>query len=43
VVIKGNPSKHISDMENAEIVFQDGTGYNSQKLLNRVSRKYGQY
>jgi cytosine/adenosine deaminase-related metal-dependent hydrolase len=43
VVIKGNPSKHISDIENVEIVFKDGIGYNSQKLLNSGSRKYGQY
>jgi imidazolonepropionase-like amidohydrolase len=43
VVIKGNPSKHISDIENVEIVFKDGIGYDSQKLLNSVSRKYGQY
>jgi len=43
VVIKGDPSKQISDIENVEIVFKDGIGYDSQKLLNSVSRRYGQY
>ena len=31
VVIKGDPSKQISDVENVEIVFKDGVGYDSQK------------
>jgi hypothetical protein len=43
VVIKGDPSKQISDIENVEIVFKDGIGYDSQKLLNSVHRRYGQY
>ena len=43
VVIKGDPSKQISDIENVEIVFKDGVGYDSQKLLNSVSRTYGRY
>jgi hypothetical protein len=43
VVIKGDPSKQISDIENVEIVFKDGVGYDSQKLLNSVRGKYGQY
>ena len=43
VVIKGDPSKQISDIENVEIIFKDGIGYDSQKLLNSVSRRYGQY
>jgi imidazolonepropionase-like amidohydrolase len=43
VVIKGDPSKEISDIENVEIVFKDGIGYDSQKLLNSVSGRYGQY
>src|SRR5260370_3397936 len=33
VVIKGDPSAKISDGENVEIVFKDGIGYDSQKLL----------
>src|SRR5205085_10452401 len=33
VVIKGDPSKNIADIENVEIVFKDGIGYDSQKLI----------
>jgi imidazolonepropionase-like amidohydrolase len=43
VVIKGDPSKQISDIENVEIVFKDGVGYKSQKLLDSVRGRYGQY
>ena len=43
VVIKGDPSKQISDVENVEIVFKDGVGYDSQKLLQSVRGRYGQY
>ena len=43
VVIKGDPSKQIADVENVEIVFKDGVGYDSQKLLDSVKGKYGQY
>jgi imidazolonepropionase-like amidohydrolase len=43
VVIKGNPSEKISDIENVEIVFKDGIGYDSQKLLHSVAGQYGRY
>ncbi len=43
VVIKGDPSKKISDVENVEIVFKDGIGYDSQKLLDSVKGRYGEY
>jgi imidazolonepropionase-like amidohydrolase len=43
VVIKGDPNKRISDVENVEIVFKDGIGYDSRKLLESVRGKYGQY
>ena len=43
VVIKGDPSKQISDVENVEIVFKDGVGYDPQKLLESVRGRYGQY
>jgi imidazolonepropionase-like amidohydrolase len=43
VVIKGDPSKQISDVENVEIVFKDGIGYDSQKLLDSVKGRYGEY
>ena len=43
VVIKGDPSKQISDVESVEIVFKDGVGYDSAKLRESVRGKYGQY
>jgi imidazolonepropionase-like amidohydrolase len=43
VVIKRDPSKQISDVENVEIVFKDGVGYDSQKLLDSVKGRYGEY
>ena len=33
VVLKGDPSKNISDIENVEVVFKDGIGYDSAKLI----------
>jgi imidazolonepropionase-like amidohydrolase len=43
VVMKGDPSKQIADIENVEIVFKDGIGYDSHKLLDSVRGRYGQY
>jgi imidazolonepropionase-like amidohydrolase len=43
VVIKGNPAGKIDDIEKVEIVFKDGVGYDSQKLFDPVSARYGQY
>jgi imidazolonepropionase-like amidohydrolase len=43
VVIKGDPSMRIRDIENVEIVFKDGVGYDSQKLLESVKGRYGEY
>jgi imidazolonepropionase-like amidohydrolase len=36
VVIKGDPSLNIADIENVEIVFKDGIGYDSAKLIESV-------
>ncbi len=36
VVIKGDPSKQIQDIENVETVFKDGIGYDSAKLIEAV-------
>jgi len=36
VVIKGDPSQKIEDIENVEIVFKDGIGYDSAKLIDSV-------
>jgi imidazolonepropionase-like amidohydrolase len=36
VVIKGDPSMRIEDIENVETVFKDGVGYDSAKLIESV-------
>jgi predicted amidohydrolase YtcJ len=36
VVVQGDPSRRISDIENVEIVFKDGVGYDSAKLIDSV-------
>lgn len=36
VVVKGDPSKQIADVEKVEIVFKDGVGYDPQKLAESV-------
>jgi imidazolonepropionase-like amidohydrolase len=43
VVMKGDPATHIADIENAEIVFKDGVGYDTRKLLDSVKGHYGEY
>ena len=43
VVVRGNPAQSIADIENTELVFKDGVGYDSQKLLNSAKGRYGQY
>jgi imidazolonepropionase-like amidohydrolase len=41
VVIKGDPSHKIEDLENVEIVFKDGIGYDSAKLIESVRGAVG--
>ena len=41
VVIKGDPSQKIEDIENVEIVFKDGVGYDSAKLIESVKGLVG--
>jgi imidazolonepropionase-like amidohydrolase len=36
MVIHGDPAAHIADIEKVEIVFKDGVGYDSQKLIDSV-------
>ena len=36
VVIKGDPSTRIADIENVELVFKGGVGYDSRRLINAV-------
>ena len=43
VVMKGNPAAQIADIEKVEIVFKDGVGYDSQKLVESVRGRYGEY
>ena len=43
MVVRGDPSTSISDIENVEIVFKDGVGYDPQALLDSVRGRYGQY
>jgi len=41
VVIKGDPSTKIEDIENVEIVFKNGVGYDSAKLIDSVRGMVG--
>lgn len=41
VLIKGDPSKSIADIENVEVVFKEGVGYDSRKLIDSVRGQVG--
>jgi hypothetical protein len=41
MIVKGNPALKISDIENVEIVFKDGVGYDSEKLIQSVQGLVG--
>ena len=41
VVIKGNPAAQIKDIENVQIVFKDGIGYDSAKLIEATKGMVG--
>jgi imidazolonepropionase-like amidohydrolase len=41
VVIDGDPSKNINDIEKTELVFKDGIGYDSAKLIESVRGSVG--
>jgi imidazolonepropionase-like amidohydrolase len=43
VVIKGDPAARITDIENVEIVFKDGVGYDPNRLLAAAKGHYGEY
>jgi imidazolonepropionase-like amidohydrolase len=43
VVVKGNPAAKIEDIENVEVVFKDGVGYDPVRLLAAVRGHYGEY
>jgi imidazolonepropionase-like amidohydrolase len=42
-VMRGDPAARIADIENVEIVFKDGAGYDTRKLLDSVKGRYGEY
>ncbi len=41
ILVKGDPSKKIADIENVETVFKDGIGYDSAKLIESVRGMVG--
>jgi imidazolonepropionase-like amidohydrolase len=41
ILIKGDPSKHIDEIENVETVFKAGIGYDSAKLIESVRGQVG--
>ena len=41
MVVKGNPAANIADIEKVEIVFKDGVGYDSEKLIQSVQGLVG--
>ena len=40
-VVNGDPSVRIADVENVEIVFKDGKGYDPKKLIDSVKGMVG--
>ena len=43
LIVRGDPSRRIEDLENVEIVFKDGIGFDSRALFASVMGRYGQY
>ena len=41
MVIKGNPAKNNNDLEKVEIVFKDGVGWDTEKLIQSVQGMVG--
>ena len=41
LIIDGDPSKNISDIQKIQFVFRNGVGYNSKKLFDSVRGKVG--
>jgi len=41
MVVRGNPALNISEIEKVEIVFKDGVGYDSEKLIQSVQGLVG--
>lgn len=43
VVVRGDPAARIADIEQIEMVFKDGVGYDPARLLESVRGRYGEY
>ena len=43
LIVKGNPAVNINDVENVIVVFKDGVGYDSAKLIRSVRGRFGEY
>jgi imidazolonepropionase-like amidohydrolase len=41
MIVKGEPARNIRDIENVELVFKDGVGYDSKKLIASVKKQVG--
>jgi imidazolonepropionase-like amidohydrolase len=41
VLVHGDPAGHIEDIENVEVVFKDGRGYDPQRLIDSVRGEVG--
>jgi len=41
ILVHGDPASHIEEIENVEIVFKDGLGYDPQRLLEAVRGQVG--
>ena len=42
-IVRGNPAANINDVENVIVVFKDGVGYDSAKLIQSVKGRFGEY
>jgi cytosine/adenosine deaminase-related metal-dependent hydrolase len=41
MLVKGDPTAKIADIENVELVFKDGVGWDSKKLIGSVKGQVG--
>jgi imidazolonepropionase-like amidohydrolase len=41
MLVKGDPSSKIADIENVELVFKDGVGWDSKKLIDSAKGQVG--
>jgi len=43
LIVDGDPSTKIADIENVRLIFKDGVAYDPAKLLAAARGRYGQY